>query len=119
MAAKREQVLWETVWPIAKQLEKAFSLKAICSAGVFLFDQLSGDEQKQAIAQVNEAEAVSSPKKSLQDTIDSIKEMLEVEKQQPGTIYKVLSFEQQKIVDEFIKTVAPAPTQKKRRKSRA
>jgi hypothetical protein len=49
MGAKREQVLWESVWSIAERLEEAFSLKAIASAGVVLFDQLSGDEQKQAI----------------------------------------------------------------------
>ena len=56
MAAKREQVLWENVWPVAKRLEASFSLTAILSAGLLLFDELSGDEQKVAIAEANQSE---------------------------------------------------------------
>jgi len=116
MAAKREQVFWKGVWPIVERLEKAFSLKAICSAGVLLFDKLSGDEQKQAIAEANEAKIIPTQKKALHNAIQIIKEMAEVEKQQPGTIYRVLAPAEQKIVDDFIKAVSPESQKQKKRK---
>ena len=57
------------------------------------------------------------PKKSLQDALQMIKEMVAIEEQQPGTIYRVLSPAEQKIVDDFIKAVGP-DQQKQRKKAK-
>ncbi len=56
-------------------------------------------------------------KKSLQDALQMIKEMVQVEKQQPGTIYRVLSPDEQKTVDDFIRAVGP-DQQKQRKKAK-
>jgi len=45
-----------------------------------------------------------------------IKEMVEVEKQQPGTIYRVLSHKEQKIIDEFRKLIIPKAAESKKKK---
>jgi hypothetical protein len=49
MAAKREQLLWESTWSLAESLEKVYSLRAILSAGVRLFAALSPVEREAAI----------------------------------------------------------------------
>ena len=49
MAAKREQLLWDSVWLIAESLEKVYSLRAILSAGVTLFANLSPLDREGAI----------------------------------------------------------------------
>lgn len=59
MAPRREQLLWENVWPITERLEQFFSLKAVLSAGVLLFDSLTGDEQKRIIAKAHYGEMTS------------------------------------------------------------
>lgn len=90
MPAKREQILWKNVWPIAERLEKSFSLKAILSAAIVLFDQLSGDEQKDAIARVN--------KKST--SVNSVRQLLrtigQMSKEESGEVIKFLSPQESK-----------------------
>lgn len=49
MAAKREQLLWDSVWSTAESLEKVYSLRAILSAGVMLFSRLSPLDREGAI----------------------------------------------------------------------
>ena len=49
-----------------------------------------------------------------------VKEMVEVEKQQPGTVYKLFSPEEQSPLEEFGKVIGPEPKkQKGKRKMRA
>lgn len=64
MSAKREQVLWSSVWAVSRELEKVFSLKAICSVGVYLFSQLTADEQKEYIAAAKEAHNLAEAMKA-------------------------------------------------------
>jgi len=120
MAAKREQILYESVWSIAEKLEIAFNLKAICSAGIVLFYELNGDQQIAAIAKVKNTNKKITTKKpsydTLQQTLDMIKEMAEIERQQPGTVYRVLTAEQQSVLQEFIKEVSPDFERKKKKK---
>jgi hypothetical protein len=49
MAAKREQIIWKTVWPLAIKLERTYSLKAICSAGVLVLSEMSAEEREKVI----------------------------------------------------------------------
>jgi hypothetical protein len=44
-----------------------------------------------------------SPRNSLHEAILHIKEMVEIERQQPGTIYRVLDSDEQKVLDDFRK----------------
>ena len=34
MGAKREQILWDSVWDLSEQMENVYSLKALLSAGM-------------------------------------------------------------------------------------
>ena len=117
MASKREQVLWKTVWPLAKNLERYFSLTSILSAGVVLFSKLTGDEQKEAIGQANALpHSGSSQKEALKNAVKVIKDMTEVERQQPGTIYRVLTADEQQIIDDFRRAISPKPKKTSKRK---
>jgi hypothetical protein len=49
MAAKREQIILESVWPLAMKLERTYSLKAICSAGVLILSELTAEEREKMI----------------------------------------------------------------------
>ncbi len=60
-------------------------------------------------------QASKAPRKQLHDAITRIKEMVEIEHQQPGTIYRVLDSDEQKVLDDFKKLVGP----KQRKKSRS
>ncbi|MFH1370390.1 MAG: hypothetical protein ABII09_03780 [Planctomycetota bacterium] len=59
--------------------------------------------------------ASKNPRRQLHDAIAQIKEMVEIERQQPGTIYRVLDSGEQKVLDEFRKLVGP----KERKKTRS
>jgi hypothetical protein len=59
--------------------------------------------------------AQKSPRRQLHEAIVRLKEMVEIEGRQPGTIYRVLDTDEQKVLDEFRKLVAP----KERKKSRS
>ncbi len=51
--------MWKSVWPIARELEVSFSLTGVLSAGVILFSQLGGNEQKAAIAKAKGSKAMT------------------------------------------------------------
>ena len=110
MAPKREQILWENMWATAERLEQVFSLKAIVSAGVVLFDKLSGDEQKQAITEANRAnkEAIPLPletpniSQSIEDVTYYVK-------------FKLPSPEEQKKLSELRKMLGPEPKKRKKK----
>ena len=55
------------------------------------------------------------PRRQLHEAISRLREMVEIENQQPGTIYRVLDTEEQKVLDDFRKLVAP----KERKKARS
>lgn len=69
--------------------------------------------------EISEGKTIPAPKKSLRDAILMIKEMVEVEKQQPGTIFRVLAPAEQKIMDDFIKAIGPEPQKKKKKRKKA
>jgi len=57
----------------------------------------------------------TTSRKSLREAIGRIKEMVEIEQQQPGTIYRVLDKDEQRVLDEFRKLVAPKGRKRKTR----
>jgi hypothetical protein len=59
--------------------------------------------------------AQKSPRQQLREALDRIREMVEIETRQPGTIYRVLDNDEQKVLDEFRRLMAP----KEHRKSRS
>jgi len=99
-------VLAENVQKIKDDLAPIYGLKNILSAGLILFGKLTSDQQKNAIVEAKKIISKSAPSKksdqtSLHDAVSMIKDMLEVEKQQPGTVYRVLNHEEQAVIDEF------------------
>ena len=110
--------LTEIAQSIKKGLMPIFGLKNVLSAGLLLFSKLSAEQQKHAIAEANGLQVESEPteKKTLQGALDMIKEMVEVEKQQPGTIFRVLTTEEQSVINEFRKLIEPKLKPKKKLK---
>jgi len=111
--------------PVADKLAAhCGSLKKVLSAGIMALDALSADDREKFMAEANGAKLEPSKKikptakKSLQDTIVMIKEMTEVEKRQPGTIFRVLSLDEQKILNEFRKTIGPEAQKEKKKAQR-
>ena len=49
MGAKREQILWDSVWDLSDQLENVYSLKALLSAGILIMSQLNASDRERAI----------------------------------------------------------------------
>lgn len=49
MGAKREQIIWENVWPVSQRLERLYSLKSLLSAGILLLSKMSAEERENAI----------------------------------------------------------------------
>lgn len=80
MSKKREQTLWPQVQPIAERLENSFSMVAMLSAGLVLFDRLTGDEQRDIIAAVRsgELEALYESDAQLRDRVIRILEDLKI-----------------------------------------
>ena len=73
----------------------------------------------EAREEISEKKTIPAPKKTLQDAILIIKEMVEVEEQQPGTLYRVLAPAEQKIMDDFIKVVSPQQQKQKKKTKKA
>ena len=120
MANRRSTVYFtDVIEPLLRELEMSgFNLKAIVNGGIFLFSKLSGDEQKKAIAKANALpQSKSSQKEALKNAIKVIKEMTEVERQQPGTIYRVLNIDEQQAIDDFRKAISPKPKKTARKKT--
>ena len=53
MAAKLEQTLWESVWEIARPLQRSYGLIGTLSAGVFVLNQMPADIQRDLVASLN------------------------------------------------------------------
>jgi len=120
--AKRTNDLTEFAKLTADKLAaRCGSLKKVLSAGIMALDALSAEEREKFMAAADGVKLESSTKptgkKSLQDTIAMIKEIIEVEKQQPGTIFRVLDSDEQKILDEFRKAIGSG-VQKEKKKVR-
>ena len=49
MAAKREQTIWDNLWTVSEKLERKYSLKALCSAGVLVLSTMSAEDRETAI----------------------------------------------------------------------
>jgi len=107
MAKKTTVDLTDIAQSIKDSLTPIFGLKNILSAGLLVFSRLSAEDQKQVVQEASGGKIAPATPKSLQNTIAMIKEMLEVEKQQPGTVFRVLSLDEQKIIDEFRQVMAP------------
>lgn len=89
----------------------------IAAAAISLFCRLSDKDKIAALKTYQEEEIEKSyapnanhktqSRQQLHNAIGRIKEMLEVEKLQPGTIYRVLDKDEQKVLNEFQKLVSP------------
>jgi len=99
-----------------------YGLKNILSASLVLFSKLSAEEREQVIAEANgvilepEKAGAGAQKEALQNAVKVIKEMTEVERQQPGTIYRVLTHDEQQVIDDFRKAIEPHPKKTSKRK---
>jgi len=49
MSAKREQTVWENLWELTAKMERIYSLKALCSAGILALSELSPAEREAII----------------------------------------------------------------------
>jgi hypothetical protein len=58
--------------------------------------------------------SAQSPREQLHNAIEHFKEMLEIERQQPGTIYRVLDIEEQKVLNDFRELMSEHQKEKKR-----
>ncbi len=120
MAKRRSTVEFtDIIAPLLKELElSGFDIKSIVNGGVLLFSKLSGDEQKHAIAEANGVQLEYSPKKDLRDVFNIIKQLTETEKQQPGTVFRILGPDEQKTLDEFRKIIGPSSEERKKKAKR-
>lgn len=120
MANRRSTVEFtEVVEPLlAALLIGGFDIKSIVNGGIVAFFRLSGDEQKAAIAEANGAKPNASPKKSLQEALNKIKQVVEIEKDQPGTIVQIMSQEECASFDEFRRLVGPKSKKQKKKTKR-
>jgi len=119
----RIEDLTELVQSQAKILASRYGIKGMLSAGVLLLSKLDEVGQVRAVDEANATNTTKEtrlgpstlPKKSLQDAIQIIKEMCEVERQQPGTVFRVLAPEEQAVIEEFRKLISPEKKAKKTR----
>ena len=104
------------------KLVPIYGLKRVLSAGLVLFDKLSSDEQKQAIAEAN---APGPPKtgkipytkpKTLREAVRNIVESTKQTGQEPGTVIQI-SKSDEKLWDELKRFVGPEPKKKKAKKA--
>lgn len=109
MASEKQTTvnLTEKAQAVKEDLAPVFGLKNILSAGLILLDKLSAQQQKSTIAEANDEKTKQADKKTLKEVIAAIKEMVEVERQQPGTVFRVLSYDEEKIIDEFRQLAEP------------
>jgi len=103
MANRRSTVEFtDVIEPLLAELEiSGFDIRAVVNAGILLFSKLSGDQQKQAIAEANGANPDVEPEKSMQEALAKIKQIIEIEKECPGTISQIMSKEDCARFDQF------------------
>ncbi|MBN2019352.1 MAG: hypothetical protein JW749_03930 [Sedimentisphaerales bacterium] len=70
------------------------------------FTELVGQIIDKRIGQKEPTKAGHAPRQQLREAISRIREMVEIESRQPGTIYRVLDSDEQKVLDEFRKLVS-------------
>ena len=98
-----------------QRLIRRYSAKLAVSAALYAFEKINAEDQLRFIDHVSGQQITSlDPRQRLKDTIAQIKEMTEIEQQQPGTIYRVLDKEEQKVLDEFRKLVGSGEKKKSR-----
>ena len=105
---------------IIKKQYEPLGLKGILSVGLEEFSKLPDTEKisrvQQAIAEDKAIDhSKSSQKEALKNAVKFIKEMTEVERQQPGTIYRVLDADEQRILDDFRRVIGPKPKKTKKK----
>jgi hypothetical protein len=108
MAPKREQILWQSVWSISERLEKIFSLKAILSAGILVFDKLSAEQKQEMIAEANgiiKTEKKTEP--TISESIETIKTFVR---------YKIPSANEQREIESLRQALEAEPKKELKRK---
>jgi len=106
-------VLNKSVQKIKDELTPIYGLKNIVSAGLLLFSKLSDSEQKKIIAEVGKKPVTvksgylvpKNKKEAIRALLRSLKKTAETE---PMTVIKILSQEDQKVVNELRELLAPA-----------
>jgi len=108
------------VQPIAEKIRGwGFTMIDIISIGLLFLEDKNANEVASLIESLSKTKSDSisfDDIKSLQIAMQMIKDMLDVERQQHGTIYRVLTAEQQSVLQEFIKEVSPDFERKKKKK---
>ena len=110
--------------PIAEKIRGwGFTMTDILSIGLLFLEGKDANEiatLRSIISGLPQKKiSTQKPKKTLQDAMQLIKEMVEVEKQQPGTIFRVLAPAEQKIMDDFIKAVGPESSKQRKKAKKA
>ncbi|MGD0077052.1 MAG: hypothetical protein ABSB91_00340 [Sedimentisphaerales bacterium] len=102
-----------------QRLIRRYSAKLAVSAAIYAFEKIGADEQLKYIDLVSgeqiPAEASPGSRQQLRNAMIQLKEMVEIERQQPGTIYHVLNPEEQKVLDDFRKIMTLKEPQKQKR----
>jgi hypothetical protein len=111
MASRAQTLLTKIAAPVAEQLAARGSLKMVLSGAVIAFNRLSAEERERFYDLANgiktdENIPSESPRQQLHNGIKILKEIVEVERQQPGTVYRVLNLEEQKVMDDFRKLIS-------------
>jgi hypothetical protein len=81
------------------------------SAFVELVNQIV-DERIGALKEQKEPQ--KNPRRQLHEAMVRLREMVEIENKQPGTIYRVLDNDEQKVLDDFRKLMSPKEQKKSR-----
>lgn len=98
----------ETVQPVLHRLRLCgFDIKDIVNAGILLFDELNGDEQKAAIARTGGAVVDKEVAEKYKKMITRIR----------TERFLLLSDEEQKIVEDLRATLGPEPKKKRGQKT--
>jgi len=110
MANRRSTIEFiSVVEPILKKLEiSGFDIRAVVNGAIVAFDKLSGDEQKNAIAEANQAPGQPEKTSDIKDIVQNLSHCVK---------YQILSVEDQKEVEKLRKLLGPEKTKKKRKTS--
>jgi len=89
------------------RLIRRYSAKLAVSAAIYAFEKISADNQLKYIDLVSGEQSpqqnTTDPRQRLRDTFTQIKEIIDIEHQQPGTVYRVLDIDERKVLDDFRK----------------
>jgi len=117
-----KRVLTEAAQITVKEWQQKYgSLRMAISTGIMALKHLSPEQREECLAEANAlptSKSESSEKKTLHNAMKMIKEMTEVETAQPGTIYRVLTLDEQQILDDFRRAIEPQIPKKKVKKAK-